>query len=316
MKSILKDLRSFFLFNIPVRFVVRAYLAFSNRVFTFFTVHWPVSGTIIFKLPGEEKVKIYSRGDDFVSTQAYWKGYMGYEGPAIQLFYQLAKKSATVFDIGANVGYFTLIAAAANSNATVYSFEPVERVFLRLQKNIQINQFINAKPFMCAVGNVDGKITFFIPEGTGMAHAGSTKKGWANKTIQVDVDSVTVDEFAKSQTLPKIDLVKMDCEFHETEVLEGMKKILEKDKPIILSEVLFPESEGVKGHFENQLHLKIESMLKENGYFFYLINSTALIRVDRLEYNQDDRNYLFSTRKSEKVYMAYSDMNELLRNIR
>ncbi len=315
MKRLLKKLRSFLLFNIPIRSFIRSFVSFSNRVNRFFSLHWPVYGTISFHLPAGERVKIYSKGDDFVSTQAYWKGYMGYEGPTIQLFYNIAKCTSTIIDVGSNVGYFSLIGAAANKQAHVHSFEPVVKIHKRLLRNISINGFINIKANQCAVGNVDEIISFFIPEGNGMVHASSTKEGWGEKAIRVNVESITIDKYVKENSLKKVDLVKMDVEFHESEVLEGMKNVLENDKPIIISEVLFSESEGVKGHFENDIHLKIASSLRAHGYYFYLINATALIRVEQLEYNPDDRNYLFSTKRSENIYLPYSNMNELLRNI-
>jgi len=48
-----------------------------------------------------------------------------------------------------------------------------------------------------------------------------------------------------------VNLIKMDCEFHEKEVLDGMKDILKEDKPVIIMEVLFPEGEGEKGNLPN-----------------------------------------------------------------
>ncbi len=107
----------------------------------------------------------------------------------------------------------------------------------------------------------------------------------------------------------------MDCEFHEKEVLEGMKNILKEDKPVIIMEVLFPEGEGQKGHFESESYKEIERIMGENNYYFYLVSPTALIRLDKLEYNPDERNYLFSTKRSENVYLSYSDMDTLIKTI-
>ncbi len=80
-------------------------------------------------------------------------------------------------------------------------------------------------------------------------------------------------------------------------------------------EVLFPEGEGQKGHFEMVTHIEIERIMKNNGYFFYLISKDALIRVDKLEYNPDERNYLFSTKCTDKIYNAFSEMDSLLNTI-
>ncbi len=288
---------------------------FSQRVFRFFSLHWPVTGTISFKLPQGENVKIFTKGDDYVSTQAFWKGYMGYEGASVQLFYYLSKKCNNILDIGANVGYFTLIGASSNPKARLFSFEPVKYIFERLSKNINLNFLSNVTAENSVVGNSEALVKFYLPKVEGIALAGSTKKGWADEAEEIVVPSVSLDNYKKNKKITSIDLIKMDCEFHEKEVLEGMKDILKEDKPVILMEVLFPEGEGQKGHFEVETYKEIEKIMGENNYYFYLVSNVALIRLDKLEYNPDERNYLFSTKKSEKIYLSYSDMDSLIKTI-
>lgn len=315
MKGLLKAIRGMGFINIPVRFLIKRRTALSIRVLNYFSLHWPVTGTIKFILPQGEKVKIFSKGDDYVSTQAFWKGYMGYEGPSVQLFYYLSKKCTSIIDIGANVGYFTLIGASSNPKAKVFSFEPVKYIFERLNKNITINSLANVTAENSVVGNSETPVKFYLPRVEGIALAGSTKKGWADDAEEITVPSVSLDVYKRKKSISAVNLIKMDCEFHEKEVLEGMKDILRDDKPIIIMEVLFPQGEGQKGHFEVETYKEIERMMQENKYYFYLISNVALIRLDKLEYNPDERNYLFSTRRSENVYLSYSDMDTLIKTI-
>ncbi len=315
IKQILKFLRGSILFNGPVRYLVKGLYHFSNRVFAFFSLHWPVYGVISFHLPNEKSVKIYSRGDDYLSTLVYWKGYEGYEGPSIKLFYYLAQKSSVVMDIGANVGYYTLIGASANSKATIYAFEPVPSIYKRLAKNCDLNKLKNTRLINAAVGDSETPIKFYMPTGQEIALAGSTKKGWITATDEIEVPSLTLDKFKSTEKIPRIDLIKIDCEFHEVEALKGMKNLLKSDKPLIIMEILFPEAEGIKGHFENNYYLEIERIMKENGYYFYLINEKALIRLDQLEYNPDGMNYLFSTKKSTHIYLSFSNMDSLIAQV-
>ncbi len=315
LKSIFKYLRATPVINIPVRVLVKSRTAFDQRVSDFFSVHWPVTGTIKLNLPKGEVVKIYSKDDDYISTQAFWKGFMGYEGPSVQLFYYLSKQCKTIIDIGANIGYFTLIGASSNRLAKVYAFEPVKHIFERLNKNVSINNLTNVIAENSVVGNSEMPVKFYLPKTQGIALAGSTKKGWADDAEEIMVPSVSLDAYKKKMSLSSVQLIKMDCEFHEKEVLEGMSDILKQDKPLIIMEVLFPEGEGQKGYFEMVSHIKIERIMKECGYYSYLIGKDALIMVDKLEYNPDERNYLFSTKRSEKVYLSYSDMDSVMKNI-
>ncbi len=197
-KSILKALRGLYIINATVRFLLKMRINLSIRELNFFSLHWPVTGTINFKLPHGENVKIFSKGDDYVSTQAFWKGYMGYEGPSVQLFYWLSKKCSNIIDIGANVGYFTLIGASSNPKAKVFSFEPVKHIFERLNKNISINSLINVTAENCVVGNSETHVKFYLPKVSGIALAGSTKKGWSDNAEEIVVPSVSLDAYKKT----------------------------------------------------------------------------------------------------------------------
>jgi|GEM_PF-1193391 len=311
MKNFLKYLRALPFINYPVRMTARALFPRRSRAYRFFTLHWPVYGLISFSLPAGERVRMYSEGDDYVSTQAFWKGYTGYEGASVQLFYHLSKRAKGIVDVGANVGYFTLIAGKANPSAKIFSFEPVETICERLKRNVRMNSLANVQVECCAAGNKEETIAFYVPKVEGLPLAGSTKKGWHGDTREEQVPAVTLDAYAERQRA-KIDLVKMDCEFHEVEVLQGMTRVLREDKPVLLMEVLFPGQEGITAHFQTDSHSQIETLMRANGYFFYRIGPNELRRVDKLEHNPDERNFIFSAKRSEKKILPYSGMEQLL----
>jgi len=120
---------------------------------------------------------------------------MGYEGASVQLFYYLSKQCSTIVDIGANVGYFTLIGASSNRNAKVISFEPVGKIFQRLSKNIGLNSLVNVTAENSVVGNSETPVKFYLPNTSGMALAGSTKKGWADDALEITVSSISLDAY-------------------------------------------------------------------------------------------------------------------------
>lgn len=316
MKRFLKYLRKQLIVNRPVGAVVRGFLRFSSRIERTFHKHWPVSGTISISLPGNEKLMLWSKGDDYITTQAYWKGFKGYENTSVWLFYHLAKHSSCIIDAGANIGYFSLIAAKANPEAQVIAFEPIPAIVERFEKNRQLNNLQNIRIENMATGETDGELILYTPVAApGVALAASAREGWLSKSSATRVKATKLDTWCSTHHNGKTDLVKIDCELLEDAVLRGMNGILEKYKPVLLVEILFQESEevGDTGKFSN--YREIETLLKKHGYTFYLINSSALVQVDQLIYNPDCRNYLFSAKPPEKRYLPYANLPDLLKQL-
>lgn len=301
MKKLLRIIRSF----IPLNFIVRVIIKFNYKVASFIykgaTNHWVLSGTVKINLPDKNSFHIFSKGDDFIPNQLYWKGFNGYE-KSIDIFWYFAKSSKIVVDIGANIGLFSIVAAKANINAMVYSFEPVERIYNRLLKQIKLNKIENIYPECCAVGDTSGTISLFIPEGKSMALASSAKEGWLEGSKEFKIKSYTLDDYKTEKKITKIDLIKIDVELYEYEIFMGMKKILETDKPIIFCEILLPESEGVKGHFNADSYLKVNKLLNDYNYSIYLIHEGALIKINEFEFNPIERNYIFLPFALPKVF--------------
>lgn len=313
LKDTLKSLRGLWAINAPIRWFAYYLTGYFASLRKFFNKHWPAVGIVTVRLPGGSAFRLYTEGDDWIATQAFWKGFGGYEGPCEHLFDSLARRSGTIVDVGANIGYYSLIAAAANPSAKVISFEPAANANARLRHHAKMNAFPNIIAESLIVSDDSRPTSFFLPRGAeiGQVLAASTKRGWADATDEVILPSISLDEYKRSRGLERIDLVKMDCEFHEREVLEGMKDILKEDRPDLLMEVLFYESDGVKGQFNYSQAAEIERILLDNGYNFYLISESALIRMDHLEHNPDNRNYLFSVKRSSRQYIPYADADFL-----
>jgi FkbM family methyltransferase len=306
MKRILKYIRSIKFINYILRKGIRRYVNFSVKILNFSTDHITLSGTEKIYLPDGNSFKIFSRGDDFIPSQVFWKGYGGYED-SVEIFYHFAKRSKCIVDIGANIGYFSLVAAACNKEAKIIAFEPVERVYNRMIKQISINNFLNIVPEKKVVSDNTGKATLYVPNNNLMALAASVKKGWVTDVIPVESDCICLDDYKKTNNIKSIDLIKMDCEFHELSVLNGMKGILEKDGPTILIEILLPDIPGVKDYFEDNSYVEIEKMMRSYGYYSYLLYKGCLIKTDKLEYNPTDRNYLFVKYNAVNIFSTVSD---------
>src|SRR5215831_12119703 len=123
--------------------------------------HLPRVGTVRRRMPNGRTLSVWSRGDDWVSNQIYWKGWDGYEPETAPFFFKLATQAAVTFDVGAYVGYYTLIAAHANPDGRVHAFEPMPVIHERLLNNIRLNELTNVECVPSAVGDADGKTQFY-----------------------------------------------------------------------------------------------------------------------------------------------------------
>jgi FkbM family methyltransferase len=144
------------------------------------------------------------------------------------------KPRSTLFDIGANFGYYSLtMARILGKDCQIFAFEPTPSIFDRFRKHISINfmeDVIHAHGIGLSNVEKEEKICV-VEENTGASYIepGATKG--------VDISLSTLDGFCSKNNVGKIDFIKIDTEGFETFVLEGGKATIAKDKPVILIEL-------------------------------------------------------------------------------
>jgi FkbM family methyltransferase len=163
--------------------------------------------------------------DDKDSLDLTRKGVYEYE--ETQLIKKILKSDSIVLDIGANIGYFTLI--MAKRAKLVYAFEPEPRNFHILQKNTEINNIKNAKLYNAAVTEASGTSTLYLCDSNRGMHR-IYQSDWCREGT-TEVKTIRIDDI-----IDHADFIKIDVEGAELGVLKGMRKILEKRKSIALME--------------------------------------------------------------------------------
>lgn len=154
-----------------------------------------------------------------------------YEPFTSELFKRSLKPGATVLDIGAHYGYFSLIAAReVGERGKVYAFEPAPENFAYLTRNIELNGYTNIRPINKAVGNRCTVMTLYLAERASFLH-GFQPHPHSSTKASISVECVTIDEFLAGEP---VDVIKMDIEGSEPYALEGMKGTLSKSKPLAL----------------------------------------------------------------------------------
>jgi FkbM family methyltransferase len=180
-----------------------------------------------------------------------------------------------VVDLGANVGYYAIMAAwhlRQARGSVVYAFEPNPLAFEYLQRNKELNNLSNLIPVQQAVGDKSGTMVLYINPG-GITF-GSLRPYLSHLTDSCEVQVTTLDEFLAQYPESKIGLMKMDIEGAELLALRGAKKTIERDRPVIFYE----ENEPAYRAFGYTV-ADVRDFLKALGYRFYLMKPADVQNV-------------------------------------
>ena len=155
----LKAVRTSQPFNVAATTLVKAALGIAGpapsswySIFTVLGVYGSGSRTA-------SRLCLWSLGDDWVSNRV-WRGWKGYDPETVPVFFRLAERAQVIFDVGAYVGFYTLLAARRQPPAQVYAFEPLPTVYERLTHNA-LNQLPNVHCHLKAVGEESGFADFY-----------------------------------------------------------------------------------------------------------------------------------------------------------
>jgi len=152
-----------------------------------------------------------------------------HEKKYIELFAKSIKKNMVVYDIGAHIGYFSLIASKrTEEEGAVYAFEPFPRNYEYIKKHIRLNKCKNITAFLMAILDRVYKTKF--------SETGDHSMGKVSKNGKIFVKVFSIDFLLKKGIIFPLDIVKIDVEGDEYLVLKGMKQTLNKYKPNIFLE--------------------------------------------------------------------------------
>ena len=139
---------------------------------------------------------------------------------------------AVCYDLGANAGFFSLIAAKAVGPAgRVYSFEPLASTAAELRANVALNSLDQVEVVEAAVSDTVGEAMFVEGDSSLEAHLSPEDDGSGSRVATTTIDAVVGDGFRAP------DLVKIDVEGAEEAVIRGMRETLEAARPIIICEM-------------------------------------------------------------------------------
>jgi FkbM family methyltransferase len=160
-----------------------------------------------------------------------WAG--AYERSLVERLKSFLKPGMVFLDLGANIGYFSAIAAAlVGASGRVFAFEPSPACFSRLRRNLFA--FGQAVSYNCAVSDANAQVWLYLHP---------HENGWGSLfpdrdlLERVQVDSIRLDDWAQTAGLERLDFVKMDIEGGEYAALLGARTLLRRFRPAVVAEL-------------------------------------------------------------------------------
>jgi FkbM family methyltransferase len=192
---------------------------------------------IIKELDGPGSARLFVDLSDHVIGLSIVRG--AYEAEEVGFVRRALRPGDTAIDVGAHIGFFTMhMAACVGPSGRVYAFEPLDANADLLERSIAENQFDDRVVFQRgAVGAASGAATLTFPHETlNSGGAYVLREGTAPLAgnLTKDVGIVALDDVALRSP---VRLIKMDVEGAEPQVVRGARRLIRRDRPVILSEL-------------------------------------------------------------------------------
>jgi len=226
--------------------------------------------------------------NDWIQQQLYFLRI--YQSERYETFFweRLIQPGQTILDVGANVGYYTLLAAdRLGPNGVVYAFEPVNQNFHRLNDNLELNHFEHVIPVKYALGaEINRSVKIYLGQDEEWGMSSITEHSARSGHTEI-IPVNTLDHFVSEYGLSQLDILKMDVEGYEPLVLQGGMQALRKYKPVLLielfNEILARQQFSCEDVFsvlehigyaafaiEKNLHLRRLSVPEEGGMIVFI----------------------------------------------
>lgn len=210
------------------------------------------------------------------------------------LLLKIASNCFIIFDIGANIGWYSLNFDKLSNVKKIYAFEPIPYTYNYLIKHLEMNNATKVVAFNHGFSDIaEEKIFYWTKNETGSASLANIRE--RSEIDKVKCKLETIDNFMKNHN-DAIDLIKCDVEGAELFVFKGGIETLKKFKPVIFTEMLRKWSQKFNYHPDDIIRL-LEGM----GYHCYgYINHEKAERIDSVYSELETTNFFFFHKEKHK----------------
>ncbi len=240
--------------------------------------------------------------DSMVMAAVYWFGMRGYEGIMSEVWKRLCSNSTSVLEIGANVGFFSVL--GAHERPRIYTaVEPLPNVAEILRTNLRRNglDFVEVLEGAVVPTAETEQVQISIPDEGREAPVGSHLVSGVELGTRSQMKVLSVRAYPVTSLMEGRDLVKIDAEGIEAQLLLSARDAILKNKPTLVIEVL-PEAEN--------LGAMLSKIAIEAGYSIYIVpefGSDELVPMAPLEFSSKTPQRF----NSKDVVLSLSDLKQL-----
>jgi FkbM family methyltransferase len=209
----------------------------------------------------------------YIQRTIYFLG--TYEPHDCAFWMQRARQSQTIFDLGANVGIYSLLASAANPAARIHAFEPTPELAGAFKRNVARNYMTNIVVNSAAVGSRTGLAYLNRCVGDDGTNEGMNFVLSQQVDGAVPIQTVSIDDYCADRAIQRIDLMKLDIEGGELGALQGSTILLERSAVGCIMLELMDWAAARSGTTVGS----IVGLLESFGYELYTLEQSSLVRV-------------------------------------
>ena len=255
---------------------------------------WFGDRAVSVQLPNGKDLKLAGICENYLTFQLFWRGVSYYEPLSTCLARELVRGQATFIDVGANIGFYSLLLSAWHPGLGVIAFEPNPKAYRLLQQNLQLNRFNRVVSEPMALSDKEGSAVLHLCASDMSA---SLESDFEKTCGSFTISTTTLDTYLARHPLNSNLVIKVDVEGHEAAFFRGAIETLRTRRPDILCEIT-----GDPG-------AAVSALLRNAGYSFYQVTDVGLLPAEQLLLNVRGQflflNYLLTTRpKSELAELS------------